>query len=296
MPPHPIRSLLAWIVIAGMLAMIGCQQIKTLFSGSGTIPLGDQPEETQIKVYSAPLPTFKPMQFVWFYKPPENPAELSTVASNYSFLILTRNDEPDRERLAEYGAAGEVLQYLRFEAVMDPGDCQTKPFQNQAADLEGDFCQINAQHPDWLLKDINGNLIKNNTSGYVVIDPGNPEWQSFFLERVLGFQKDPGWDGVFLDNVDASLGRFSTQGKLLARYPYDKSYQDAVAAHLASLSKDLHQNQHKLLFANITFLKQPEVWFRYLAYLDGAMLEAFAADRGDRLPDRIRMTEPVGYC
>jgi len=61
-----------------------------------------------------------------------------------------------------------------------------------------------------------------------------------------------------LDNVDASLGRYSAQNKLLARYPDDESFQDAVISHLESLSSFLHKNQVKSLIANITFLKQPD--------------------------------------
>jgi hypothetical protein len=278
MQSHSIRILIALIVIAGLIIITTCLFVAILHPNTEKNIVENQPGVTQSELYKVPLPTFKSMQFAWFYKPPENPAELYAVASNFSFFILTRNDEPDREKLAKIGAEGNILQYLRFEAVMDPGDCQTKPFQNQAANLEGDFCLIKEQHSDWFLKDINGNSIKFNDIGYVVMDSGNTGWQSFFLEKVKGFQKDPGWEGLFLDNLDASLGRFEVEGKLLTHYTDDKSYQDAVVDHLSRLSKNLHQTQHKLLFANITYLRQPEVWFRYLEYLDGAMLEAFAAD------------------
>ena len=258
--------------------LASCRQISILLPGEDSISPEKEVEKTQLKRYSSPLPFFPPMQFAWFYKPPEDQEELATLASDFSFFIFTRNDEPEMSKLAEKGAAGEVLQYLRFEAVMDPGDCQTKPFQNQAANLEGDFCQIRDQHPDWFLADINGNLIKNDSSGYIMMNPGSSGWKAFFQERVSGFQKDPVWQGLFLDNVDASLGRFAAQGKLISLYQDDQAFQDAVAAQLAGLSDELHGNLGKKIFANITFLREAEVWFRYLDYLDGAMLEAFAAD------------------
>ena len=59
-----------------------------------------------------------------------------------------------------------------------------------------------------------------------------------------------------MDNVDASLGRYSVQNKLMVRYPDNESFQDAVISHLASLSSLLNKNQEKSLIANITFLKQ----------------------------------------
>ena len=256
----------------------GCQPMRSKLFDFNPSPSEIFSEDAQTKVDVSKLPAFKPMQFAWFYKPPENITELSTVASNYSLFILTRNDEPERERMVENGAEGEMMQYLRFDAIMDPGDCQTKPFQNQAANLEGDFCIIKDEYRDWFLLDVNGDPVKLEEMGYLVMDPGNAEWQAFFNSKVLEFQKDPGWNGIVLDNVDASLGRYSAQNRLLARFPDDKSFQDAVISHLASLSSLLHKNQEKSLIANITFLKQPEVWFKYLAYLDGAMIENFAAD------------------
>ena len=256
----------------------GCQRTRSPIFDFNASPSENFSGDAQTKVDVSQQLAFKPMQFAWFYKPPEDMAELSTIASNYSLFILTRNDEPERERMVENGAEGEVMQYLRFDAIMDPGGCQTKPFQNQAANLEGDFCIIKNEHRDWFLLDVNGDPVKLDEMGYLVMDPGNKEWQAFFNNKVSEFQNDPGWNGIVLDNVDASLGRYSAQNKLLARFPDDKSFQDAVISHLASLSSMLHKNQEKSLIANITFLKQPEVWFRYLAYLDGAMIENFAAD------------------
>jgi hypothetical protein len=268
-----------WFLIAIQVAFSGCNQIAGFFPSAAT-PSPQKPQEAQTTRYSTMLSPFKPMQFAWFYKPPENPEEISKIASDFSFFIFTRNDEPKIGKLAESGASGTVLQYLRFDAVMDPGDCQTRPLQNQAANLEGDFCLIRDQHQDWFLLDVNENPIKFSDVGYMVMDPGNPGWNSFFIEKVLGFQKDPIWNGIFLDNIDASLGRFDAQFILTRQYADDQSFQDAVVNNLANLSNELHRNQ-KALFANITFLRQTEVWFRYLDFLDGAMLEAFAMDWDD---------------
>ena len=266
------------LLVAMMVSSAGCQIFIRPSAENSSKSTANQAEEARKREYDHPLPDFNSMQFAWFYKPPENPPDFAQLETNYSLFILTRNDEAERDQLAEDGAQGDILQYLRFEAIMDPEDCQSKPFQNQAANLEGDFCQIKNNHPDWFLKDINNNPVRFNESGYFVMDPGNPDWQSFFQDRITGFQKDGGWKGIFLDNVDASLGRYTALGNLLNQYPDDKSFQDAIAAHLAKLSNDLRDKQHKLVFANITYLREPEVWLRYLAYLDGAMMEAFAAD------------------
>jgi len=256
----------------------GCQNVEELiltFGGNFATP---QYAATPVRVYPTPLAEFEPLQLAWFYKPPEKEADLGALAANFSLLILTRNDEQERAELRAMGNAQPVLQYLRFEAVMDPGNCSDKPFQNQAAHLEGDFCLLQTQHADWFLRDINGKNIYYNGSGYVLMDPGNPEWQAYFLEKVEGFQADPGWAGLFLDNVDGSLGRFENMRLLLAKYPDDAAYQNAVVSFLENLHDQYFAPFGKLLYANIPYLKDSSAWFAYLPYLDGAMLESFAVD------------------
>lgn len=256
----------------------GCQKIEDVvfnISSSVTTP---QYASTPVTVYSTPLPHFESMQFAWFYKPPGNSSDLGAIAENFSLIILTRNDEREREEINNMGNNSPVLQYLRAEAIIDPSSCTEKPFQNQIANLEGDYCLIKNQHPDWLLKDINGNLIQYDHSDYVFMDPGNAEWQAYYLEKITGFQKDPGWKGLFLDNVDGGLGRFEKMHLLLGNYSDGQSYQTAIRSFLQYLFDNYFSASEKVLYANIPYLEDNNVWFEYLEYLDGGMLEAFAAD------------------
>jgi len=270
----PVKVILFILI----LCLSGCQKIEEVVLTLGGDLSTPEYAPTPVRLYSTPLPEFEPMQFAWFYKPPNQQANLGALAANFSLVIFTRNDESEREILREMDYQGDVLQYLRFEAIMDTGNCEEKPFQNQVAHLEGDFCQIESQHPDWFLRDINGNTINYDHSEYILMDPGNLNWQAYYLEKVRVFQQDDGWQGVFLDNVDASLGRFERQDLLLQMYPDDQSYQAAVKSFLNTLYTGFFTSNDKLLYANIPYLKNPEVWFQYLEYLDGAMLEAFAVD------------------
>jgi hypothetical protein len=110
------------------------------------------------------------------------------------------------------------------------------------------------------------------------MDPGNPQWQAYYLDKVKGFQSDPGWSGLFLDNVDGSLGRFENMHSLLENYADDADYQQAVVSFLGFLYNNYFAPSGKPLYANIPYLKNADTWFAYLQYLDGAMLESFAAD------------------
>jgi len=250
-----------------------------------------QQEELFPVASATPAPTATPYvfsgeltQLIWFYKPPDN-GDLATVAENFDAFILTHKDESERDELESLGVTVPILQYLRFDGIMDPGSCDTTPWGNQVAYKKGEFCQISEEHPDWFLLDQNGERIYDS-EGFAFMDPGNQEWRQFFLNRAIYFQENLGWEGVFLDNVEASLDKH--EGKTLQQYPTLASYQDAVEGFLAYLSQSHFQPQGIPLYANIIELNEHDVWFRYLNYLDGAMVEAWAVGwRNDyRWPDR----------
>lgn len=104
----------------------------------------------------------------------------------------------------------------------------------------------------------------------------NKEWRDFFAERLNEMQTTQGWDGVFLDNVDASLARFRRNNLTLPVYSSDADFQAATEEMLAYLYLNYYQPTGRLMFGNITYLENDVIWYRYLKYLDGAMLEDFA--------------------
>lgn len=230
----------------------------------------------------------KPVQIAWFYKPPLNDATGDTLAAHFDTFILTRADEKTREMLRQKGETAPFLQYLLSAEVQDPGSCTAQPYRNQVTFKPGDYCMIRDQHPDWFMRDTAGNLIVHTHSGtrYVQIDPGSAGWRQFFLERVQEMQEqvDPihggVWDGVFLDNIDASLGRFNMLGVQLAAYPDDASYQNAVEGFLQTIYNGYFQPQGRPLHANITEVRDSTIWDRYLNHLDGAMQEGWGVDWG----------------
>ena len=85
-----------------------------------------------------------------------------------------------------------------------------------------------------------------------------------------------GWDGVFIDNVEASLSKLHSQGIYPANYPNDLSYQNAIYNFLAYLRLNYFSSPGYPVFANVVSKKDDTVWLHYLQQLDGAMIEAFA--------------------
>lgn len=233
------------------------------------------------------------MQFAWFYKPPAD-GDLSTLAQHFDVFILTHKDEAERDALRQQGVTAPILQYLSFEAIHDPGRCEAVPTGNQVAHRAGDFCDLSERHPDWFLLDTHGRRMVHD--GDVMMDPGHPEWRAFWLERARQSQESLGWDGVFLDNVEASLSKRVRRGAVPAAYSDDASYQAAIEGFLDYLYTNYFQPRGRPLFANIIELDNAEVWTRYLRHLDGAMIEAFAVGWDDyRSPghweEQLRLVE-----
>ncbi len=232
---------------------------------------------------SAGSPINAPIQLAWFYRPPEDGSPMQEVAANFDDFILTHYDETYRDNLREEGKSGPFLLYLRFEVIQNPALCldprycsdEGIPWGNQVAYKLGDFDTISREHPDWFLRDADGELIIFDDS-FVMMDPGNAGWREFFLERAVEMQELYGWDGVFLDNVEASGDKIRRLGHSgLADYPDDRSYQAEVEAFLDYLYNGYFSPEGRPMYANIIEVREPATWFSYLRYLDGAMDEAW---------------------
>ncbi len=233
---------------------------------------------------SSSVATANPVRLAWFYKPPAD-GNLQLIASNFSTYIMTKGNESARDQLLFLGAPRPVWEYLRFEAIMDPGSCSAMPWKNQVAYLAGDFCTISSQHPDWFLLTTGGSRITHMTGStkFILMDPGNAGWRAFFLERVSQIlAADPVWDGVFLDNVEATNAFHINAGEILAAYPDNASFQAAVQGFLQYLRVNYFQPHNKQLLANLISRTDDSQFTSYLTYLDGVMHEGWAIDDPNR--------------
>lgn len=223
----------------------------------------------------------KLVQLAWFYRPPSD-GNLAPLARYFDTFILTKQDSEVRNTLRTLGITSPFLQYVRFDAIhapcRDACPCERRPYRNQVAWEKGDYCRIKKRYPDWFLRDRDGKeiAIDHGTERYVWMDPGHPGWQAFWLARVRQSQERFGWDGVFIDNVEASLAKYTKHKVQPRRYSNAAGLHDAVISFLRYSYTTYFHPQHRPMLANIIALREPSVWFRYLRYLDGAMEEAFA--------------------
>jgi hypothetical protein len=222
---------------------------------------------------------YKAIQLAWFYNAPSN-SDLSDVARKYASFILTHKDENERDALKAAGVKSPILQYLYLAAIKNPGGCTEYPSPDQVATEVGDFCKILNQHPDWFLKSSSGGIISKN-NGSVLMDPSNKDWRNFWLDRARTSMEQMRWDGVFLDNVEASVYKPYEYGSQPDPSLTNETYQAMIEDNLRFLYTGYFKPNNRPLYANIIALEDPAVWFRYLQYLDGAMLEDFAVGWGD---------------
>lgn len=268
-----MENLLRKCILAGLLVAFALASCR----GPAGQPTPTPFSPTPATVFAPPF-FDKTVQIAWFYKAPTD-GDLAVLAAYFDVFVLTHKDETARDTLRAMGVTAPFLQYFSFDAIRDPGTCTGEPYGNQVAYEVGDFCALREQHPDWFLLDANGQPLVYND--YYLMDPGNLGWRAFFLERVKQIQDRWGWNGVFLDNVEASLYKRQARG-LPAIYPDVASYQEAIAGFVEYLYTSYFQPQRRPLFANVIAIQEYEnTYFRYLQYLDGAMEEGFAVDFDD---------------
>jgi len=216
------------------------------------------------------------VHLAWFYKPPD-PDQINSLVQNFDLFILTHKDEAVRDQLRSMGVNSPIFQYLLLTEIRRPDTCDENNHGNQVAYQKGDFCLIKDQHLDWFLLDKSGNPIHADNTTYFM-DPGNPEFRKFWLQRAHEMQAQYGWDGLFIDNVEASLSKIRQMGLTTAKYPNDSSYQSAVEGFLVYLRENNPELNKRLMIANIVSVSEDEVWIHYIENLDGAMIESFAVD------------------
>lgn len=234
------------------------------------------------------VPAASPTRLAWFYNPPP-PARQANQIENFDLYILNKGDESELQAI-HFAGKGPVLRYLHFDSVHDPCEqarqpqgtpcaCDQRTIRNQVAWKPTDICWIRDNHPEWFLRDIDGELLYNE--GQVMIDPGNAEWQAFWLERVWDDHLE-GWDGIFLDNLSATFGVHSARFVDLQNYPTSEAYSAAVADFMARMRREYFDPEGKLLYANISIRDwESTETLPYLDHLDGVMHEFWAYSRAD---------------
>jgi hypothetical protein len=162
------------------------------------------------------------------------------------------------------------------------------------------YTNANQNHPDWFLQGAGGNrLIFESYPSSRVMDVGNQAYQDAGIAHVVAMAKASGFDGVFLDDANASL-RWVVAGGSAASvsYPTDAAWQAAVYSFFTRVAPQLHAAGLGVV-ANIGgSTVTPGLWQKWNAPLDGAMEEAWTdggEGLGQQVPDWSTKLENIAW-
>lgn len=117
-----------------------------------------------------------------------------------------------------------------------------------------------------------------NYNGYPQLwgaDVGNPGYQDAWAGNVLARLRSDAWDGVFMDDVDATMKYNYANPQNIQEYPTDEAYAGATGRFLAAVGPRL-KAAGQLVVANIgAWVEYPDAVRPWLPYLSGAMDEKF---------------------
>lgn len=130
-------------------------------------------------------------------------------------------------------------------------------------------------NPEWFLKDTRGKRIEwCDYAGDWQMDVGSVSYQNRWATNVAADMRENGWDGVFVDDANASQS-WHLCGRTIAKYPTDAAYAGATRSFLANVGPDLRA-QGFLVLPNIYLpygSTARATWLDWISFTSGGMQE-----------------------
>jgi hypothetical protein len=161
------------------------------------------------------------------YPPTEE--QIARLAPNYNNILFGAKNSQLIPLFKKYNP--DLTFFIYIDSGLNPDFHQSDAGGVDAEDTEW----IVQNHPDWILKDKDGNLIRSggglSNPGEYWPDPGNPEWQRFFIAKINKLLQDTGgqWDGILYDQFIATADghvRYADAAQQV-NYPTDEAFQTA---------------------------------------------------------------------
>ncbi|MBI4660234.1 MAG: hypothetical protein HY735_15455 [Verrucomicrobia bacterium] len=160
---------------------------------------------------------------------PPTEAQIARIAPHYDNILFGADKKDLIPRFKKYNP--DVTFFIYVDSGLNPGWRQSDAGGVDAKDTQW----IVEHHPDWILKDNDGQLIRSrgglSNPGEYWPDPGNRGWQNYFAEKVLKLLKETGgaWNGVLLDQFIGTADGYERYAKASrqVKYPTDEDFQAA---------------------------------------------------------------------
>jgi hypothetical protein len=133
-----------------------------------------------------------------------------------------------------------------------------------------------SEAPDrWFLRNTSGRRFTSWSYSWLwAMDVGDPDYQARWASNVVSELVSEGWDGVFLDDANATMKYHYTPGSV-AKYPSDAAYSAATRSALAAIAPKIRA-AGKLAVPNFaSWVEYPATYNDWLRFVDGALDEMF---------------------
>jgi hypothetical protein len=185
-------------------------------------------------------------------------------------VVILQAWQQDRMRALKQANPGlTVLVYknLSFAA----GDTSWSGFASTGVTAP----EAERDNPQWFLRNTDGQRFTSWSYRWLwTMDVGDPSYQRRWADNVVGELQAQGWDGVFMDDTNATMKYHYDAGRI-AKYPNDAAWAAATRAALEHITPRVRA-AGKLAFANIgSWGEYPDRGRDWLRFLDGAMDEMF---------------------
>lgn len=191
-------------------------------------------------------------------------ADYSKTPQRTSYVILQAWETKRLKELKAANPSVKVLVYknLAFSGPASSGGNSTGVSTSEAAD-------------GWYLKNSSGQRFVSEGYNWLwAMDVGNPEYQKKWAENVVNELGAKGWDGVFIDDCNATM-KYAYEPSRVAKYPNDSTYSAAMESAVSYIGPRITASG-KLAIANFaTWVEYPDTYNRWLGYLSGALDEMF---------------------
>jgi hypothetical protein len=209
-----------------------------------------------------------------------NGLSISQEAERYEVMVMYTSDSATVTALKAANPGLKIFMYVDMMS-SDPTD------PTGIADWVG-YTDANQNHPDWFLQDADGQrLIFQKYPSARVMDVGNRTYQDAGIPHVVAMARAAGFDGVFLDDANASLRWVLAGGSAASvSYPTEAAWQAAVYSFFTRVAPQLHAAGLEVV-ANIGGSTiTPGLWQKWNAPVDGAMEESWT-DGGEGLGQQV---------
>lgn len=195
------------------------------------------------------------------------PFPASVDAGDYQYVVLQSDRAALIPALKASNPQLKVLVYKDMAAAVSWAGATRIPAGVSMAEAEA--------NPDWFLNDTTGRRIEwCDYAGDWQMDVGKRAYQDRWAGNVAADLRTNGWDGVFVDDANASQS-WHLCGRTIAKYPTDAAYASATRSFLANVGPAL-TSQGFLVIPNIYLPYSPgalATWLDWISFTSGGMQE-----------------------